>query len=83
MPPNEQTRSELSTALFSPARSSLTSRDPTCNTPLVKPIHGLIMAFFPRGEAIRDQYISKGAQVLLLLFFFLIIFFIGISLDRS
>ena len=43
----EQTGSEPSTALFSPARTSLTSWIPTYCTPLVKPIHGLISAFFP------------------------------------
>ena len=37
-------------------------------TPLVKPIHGLILAFSPvgLGEAVRDkpaQYISMGARV--------------------
>ena len=47
---NEQTRSELSIALFSHAHSSLTSRIPTCYTPLVKPIHGLISAFFAVGR---------------------------------
>ena len=47
---NEQTGSEPSTALFSPARSSSTSWVPTYYTPLVKPIHGLISAFFPVGR---------------------------------
>ena len=47
---NEQTGSEPSTALFSPARSSSTSWVPTYYTPLVKPIHGLISTFSPVGR---------------------------------
>ena len=46
----EQTGSEPSTALFSPARSSSTSWVPTYYTPLVKPIHGLISTFSPVGR---------------------------------
>ena len=49
-PHNVQTGSEPSTALFSPARSSLTSWVPTYYTPLVKPIHGLISTFSPVGR---------------------------------
>ena len=45
----DETGSEPSSTLFSPARSSLTSRIPKYYTPLVKPIHGLISAFFPWG----------------------------------
>ena len=47
---NEQTGSKLSTALLSLARSSLISWIPTYYTPLVKPIHSLISAFFPMGR---------------------------------
>ena len=62
--PPEQTRSELWTTLFSPARSSLTSRVPTCYTPLVNPIHGFIAAFFPVGRLYSGQAdISIGARV--------------------
>ena len=59
----EQTGSEPSTALFSPARSSLTSWVPTYYTPLVKPIQGLISAFFPVGRLFgtsRPNTISCG-----------------------
>ena len=59
----EQTGSEPSTALFSPARSSLTSWVPTYYTPLVKPIHGLILAFFPVGWLFGTRRISMGARV--------------------
>ena len=49
---NEQTGSELSTTLFSPAHSNLTFRVPSHYTPLVtcRPIHGLILAFIPVGR---------------------------------
>ena len=47
---DEQTGSEPSTALFSPARSSLTSWVPMYYTPIVKPIHGLTSTFSPVGR---------------------------------
>ena len=65
----EQMGSVLSTAFFSPARSSLTYWVPTYYNPLVKPIHSLISAFFPVGRLFgtsRDkpaQYVSMRAQV--------------------
>ena len=48
VPPNMG--SELSTALFSPARSNLTYWIPTYYTLLVKPIHSLILTFSRVGR---------------------------------
>ena len=61
----EQTGSEQSTALFSPAHSSATSWVPTYYTPLVKPIHGLISTFYPvvRLFGTSRPNISMGARV--------------------
>ena len=51
----EQTGSELSTALFFSARSGLTSWGPTYYTPLVKPIQGLILAYSGQAGPIHEH----------------------------
>ena len=65
MPLKDQTGSGRSTALFSSARSTLTSWVSTCCASLVRSTHGLVSAFFPLGRPFgtsRPNTLARGLR---------------------